>query len=201
MGRGINGNQVERDTIAVMAPRIRTATVDDAGDATRIYIESWNSGFGELLSRAGRTVTPELTERWRRDLAQPVPRRWWVAEREGRIAGFAGIGPSRDPVDPRLGELDTIAVDPPHWRTGVGRELVTVALRYLVTDGYRQAIVWTVEGYEQGIAFYEAMGWRRGGGMRDDGRQISFRRELAPSESPRPCEGPLRDEDGDSSTT
>ena len=157
-------------------------------------------GLASFSSRADRAVTPALNERWQRDLAQPIPHRWWVAEREGRIAGFAGIGPSRDPVNPRLGEFDTIAVDPPHWRTGVGRALVTVALRYLVADGYRQAIVWTVKGYEQGIAFYEAMGWRRGGGMRDDGRQISFRRELAPSESPRPCEGPIRDEDGDSST-
>ena len=29
--------------------------------------------------------------------------------------GFAGIGPSRDPDDPRLGELDTIAVAPRAW--------------------------------------------------------------------------------------
>ena len=36
---------------------------------------------------------------------------------------------------------------------------MSVALRYLVADGYNEAIVWTVEGYERGIAFYEAMGW------------------------------------------
>ena len=126
-------------------------------------------------------MTPELTERWRRDLAQPIPHRWWVAESTGEsIVGFAGIGPSRDPVDPQLGELDTIAVDPPHWRKGVGRELVSIALRYLAADGYREAIVWTVEGYGQGIAFYEAMGWSLDGGIRDDGHQVRFRRDLTP---------------------
>ena len=93
--------------------------------------------------------------------------------------GFAGIGPSRDPVAPRLGEIDTIAVDPCHWRTRVGTALGSVALRYLAADGYGEAIVWTVEGYERGIAFYEAMGWRRDGGTRDDGRQVRFRRDLA----------------------
>ena len=92
--------------------------------------------------------------------------------------GFIGIRPSRDPVDPLLGEVDTIAVDPPHWRTGIGKALMSRALRRLASDGYGEAIVWTVAGYARGIAFYEAMGWRRDGGVRDDGMQIRFRRKL-----------------------
>ena len=153
---------------------IRPATTADTEAIARIYIDSWNASYGALLSNADRTVTIELSERWRRDLALPVPYRWWVAETEGVIVGFAGIGPSRDPVDPHLGELDTIAVDTPYWRTGVGRALISQALHYLKVDGYREAILWTVEGYERGIAFYEAMGWRR-----DGGRQVRFRHGLA----------------------
>ena len=169
---------MKQETGIVLPATVRTAVTDDAGAVARIYVDSWNAGFGALLSRADRTVTPALVERWRRDLAEPVPHRWWVAECEGEIVGFAGIGPCRDPVDIRLGELDTIAVDPPNWRTGVGTALMSLATRYLVADGYREAIVWTVESYEQGIAFYEAMGWCRDGGTRDGGRQVRFRREL-----------------------
>ncbi len=157
---------------------IRPATPADADIVVRIYVDSWNTGFGELLSRANRTVTPELIERWRHDLAQPVPHRWWVAEQRGSLVGFVGIGPSRDPVDPRIGEIDTIAVDPPYWRKGIGKALISLAVQHLVSDGYRKAILWTVEGYEQGIAFYEAMGWTRDGGVRDNGRQVRFRRDL-----------------------
>ena len=51
-----------------------------------------------------------------------------------------------------------MAVDPPHWRTGIGRALISLAFQYLDSDEYNEAIVWTVEGYERGIAFYEAMG-------------------------------------------
>ncbi len=159
------------------SPTLRPATTSDTEAIVRIYIESWNASFGTLLSQADRTVTTELTERWRRDLAKPAPHRWWVAERLGTIVGLAGIGPSRDLVDPRLGEIDTIAVDEPHWRTGVGRALMSLALQHLAADGYREAILWTVEGYERGIAFYEAMGWRRDGGVRDGGRQVRFRHE------------------------
>ena len=87
---------------------IRSASAADAEVVVRIYIDSWNASFGELLSQADRTVTPELVARWRRDLSRPVPHRWWVAERSGSIVGGAGIGPSRDPVDPSIGELDSI---------------------------------------------------------------------------------------------
>ena len=157
---------------------IRPAIPDDAEIVARIYIDSWNAGFGDLMSQPNRTVTPDLLQRWRNDLAQPVPHRWWVAEHQSSIVGFAGIGPSRDPVDPQLGELDSIAVDPPHWRKGVGKALISLALQHLVSDGYREAILWTVEGYERGFAFYESMGWKRDGGVRDNGRQIRFRCDL-----------------------
>ena len=132
-----------------------------------------------MLSASDRTVTTDLTERWRQTLARPVPHRWWVAEQMGSIVGFAGIGPSRDPVEVRLGELHAIAIDPPHWRSGVGKALASIALRYLVLDGYEEAIVWTVEGYERGIAFYEAMGWRRDGEVRSEGKHIRFGRDLS----------------------
>ena len=158
---------------------IRPAVLDDTEAVARIYIDSWNAGYGELMSQADRTVTPDLTAHWSHDLAQPLPHRWWVAEHRGSIVGFAGIGPSRDPVDPEIGELDSIAVDPPYWRKGIGKALISLALQHLVSDGYREAILWTVEGYERGIAFYEAMGWKRDGGIRDGGRQIRspFRRD------------------------
>lgn len=158
---------------------IRAAAPADVDEVVRIYIDSWNAGFGKLLSQADRTVTPDLIKRWSRDLARPVPNRWWVAERQGLIVGFIGICPSRDPVAPRLGEIDTIAVDPPHWRKRIGRALMSLAVRHMAADGYGGAIVWTVEGYARGIAFYEAMGLRRDGGVRDEGRQIRFRRRLA----------------------
>jgi GNAT superfamily N-acetyltransferase len=86
---------------------------------------------------------------------------------------LVGVGPSRDPVDPRLGELDSIGVDPAYWRTGVGRALMAVAFDALAA--YDEGILWTIAGYERGIAFYESLGWVADGGTRDEGRQVSFR--------------------------
>ena len=182
MGLSLVVEMVKRNTTEGLLPTIRSATAADAKVVARIYVDSQNAGYGELLSWNDRTVTSELIERWSHDLAQPVPHRWWVAEHMGSIVGFVGIGPSRDPIDSQLGELDSIAVDPPHWRMGIGKALMSLALQHLASDGYNEAIVWTVEGYERGIAFYEAMGWSRDGGIRDDGRQVRFRRNLATSD-------------------
>lgn len=153
-------------------PAIRQAVPGDAESVARIYVDSWNAGFAELMGK--RELDSELVSRWRDDLASPPPHRWWVAERDGAIVGFAGIGPSRDPVDTSLGELDTIAVDPSSWLTGVGRALMSYALRALSADGYREAVVWTVASYSRGAGFYAATGWTPSGAVRDGGRQVCY---------------------------
>ncbi|MET9018505.1 GNAT family N-acetyltransferase [Actinopolymorpha sp. NPDC004070] len=159
-----------------MATGIREARAEDAPRVARIYVDSWNSGFGDLMGTVG--LDDDRIRRWENDLTSGRTR-WWVAETTtGRIVGMVGVGPSRDPVDPHLGELDTIAVDPTYWRGGVGSALMRTALASLAESGYREAVLWTVAGYTRGQAFYEATGWRRDGGTRDDGRQLSFRHSL-----------------------
>ena len=155
---------------------IRPAVSRDCEEIARIYVISWNAGFGHLMGH--RKVELELIGRWRQDLASPPPNRWWVAELDGTTVGFAGIRPSRDPVGPSLGELDTIAVDPACWRTGVGGALMSQCLRSLSEDGYLAAVLWTLANYPRGAGFYRATGWRPNGRVRDGGRQVSYTHPL-----------------------
>jgi ribosomal protein S18 acetylase RimI-like enzyme len=159
-----------------MAAVLRVADPRDAPEVTAIYVESSNEGFGSLFP--ARHYTPERVAQWEKTLALGPPYRWWVAEIDTTIVGFIGIGPSRDPVDPTIGEVDTIAVDTNHSRTGIGRALMTVAVKHLTMDGYRDAILWTRADYERGRTFYEATGWTLDGGTRDDSRQVRYRRQL-----------------------
>jgi GNAT superfamily N-acetyltransferase len=155
---------------------VRTAEVADLDEVVRVYVESWNRGFGDLMPVIA--ADPDRLDRWAAALGQPPPHRWWVAVRDTAIVGFAGIGPSRDPIDPRLGELDTIAVDPRAWRTGVGTELVATALRSLRTDGYRSALLWTLAEYPRGSAFYTSLGWRSNGATRRAGKEARYDHDL-----------------------
>lgn len=156
---------------------VRTARLDDVGAVVDTYVTSWNAAFVGFLPTP-RVVTAELVDRWADELTSPHPYRWWVAEADGAVVGFAGIGVSRDPIDPELGELDTIAVAPSSWRRGVGTALMSVAVDHLRNDGYVTAVLWTVAGLAQAERFYKKMGWRSDTVTRDDRRQIRYRLDL-----------------------
>lgn len=155
--------------------RLREATPADAEGVARVYVESWNDGFTDLMPP--RMLNAAQIARWSRDLDAEVVR-WWLAESGESVVGFVGTGPSRDPIDPDLGEVDTIAVAPSAWRRGVGRRLMDAALADLRGGGYGQAILWTLADYERARTFYEATGWHPSGEVRDSGREIAFRRVL-----------------------
>lgn len=159
---------------------LRLAAPADAEAIARVYVASWNEGFARLMPP--RVLNGEQIARWSRDL-EAGPVRWWLAEIDETVIGFARAGPSRDPIDPDLGELDTIAVAPSAWRRGVGRRLMDRALDELRAAGYHEGILWTLAHYEQGRTFYEATGWRASGEVRAAGQQIAFRSSLiAPSD-------------------
>ena len=156
---------------------LRPAGADDAEDVGRIYIDSWNDGFGHLLGY--RDHDPERTERWRHDLVgtdlMDDAVRWTVAEVDGEIAGFVGVGASRDPIDERIGELHAIAVNPGHWRRGVGSALMSRATEQLAAD-WDRAILWTPANYDRGHGFYRFMGWQPVGWSRALGSEVAFAR-------------------------
>ncbi|HEY0693597.1 MAG TPA: GNAT family N-acetyltransferase [Kribbella sp.] len=161
-----------------MTVSIRPASAGDAPRVAQIYVQSWNLGFGQLMPPL--VLDGDRVSRWAAELITGRTR-WWVAEWDGLLAGFVGVGPSRDPVDPELGELDTIAVDPGRWRTGIGTALMRTALEAFVDDGFPEAILWTLAAYDRGQRFYESAGWKRDGGVRDEGHQVSFRHSLRQS--------------------
>lgn len=151
---------------------IRAAVGGDGAEVARIYVASSNDGFGELMPVM--VLDDGRVARWSKTVADG---NWWVAEIDNAIAGFVGIGPSRDPVDPELGELDTIAVDSPYWRRGVGTALMEKALEQLAAQ-YDEAIVWTLANYPQAQTFYAKTGWTLTTQTRDDGHQVSYRRRF-----------------------
>jgi GNAT superfamily N-acetyltransferase len=150
---------------------IRPAVGQDAAVAAEIYVVSSNAAFSAW--QAPRELTDEHIARWATDLVRPRYH-WWVADLDSAPVGVAGIGPSRDPVAEEIGELDTIAVLPTHWRRGLGRALMARVNEQLDRDGYERAMLWTWADYPAAAAFYPAMGWTRGDQYRDEGRQVSY---------------------------
>jgi RimJ/RimL family protein N-acetyltransferase len=87
-----------------------------------------------------------------------------VAEVDGNIVGFVGVGPSRD--SDAQGELYTIYVDPAHWGTGVGRELIRAGEERMRELGYRHVVLWVLDVNARARRFYEVAGWTADGECR-----------------------------------
>ena len=155
---------------------IRRATPADTEAVVDVYVESSNAGFQSRMPH--KEADEARIEKWRHDLSDATPTRWWIAERGQLVVGFVGIGPCRDPVRAGLGELDAIAVMPSAWHTGVGKALMAIALEGLRSDGYDSAALWTLSNYPLGESFYVATGWRLNGATRDGGNQVRYDHDL-----------------------
>ena len=130
---------------------IRAGTRKDAEATARVHIESWAAAY--------TLRGPSLEQRL--DLHRRSPPSF-VAEVDGEVVGFVGVGPSRDPD--AEGELYTIYVRPGHWGAGVGRELLRAGERRMVELGYRRVVLWVLADNVRARRFYERAGFALDGG-------------------------------------
>lgn len=142
---------------------IRKATAEDAADIAAVHIRSWQTAYrGQLPDWFLDRLDDELPHReanWRRSAEDA-----WLAEADGRIAGFVFICKARDAdIEPETGELGAIYLDPADWDKGYGRALMQRGESELKARGYRQAILWVLDSNERARRFYEIGGWEADG--------------------------------------
>lgn len=165
---------------------IREATPADALAVAGVHVRSWQAAYRGLLPDdfLDALRPAERAARYAFGSSAPDAPRTILALRDGELAGFATVSPSRDADAPAAGELCALYVDPSHWRAGVGRGLLAESRRLLRRAGYEEALLWVLRGNEQAERFYEADGWRRDGAQRVEepwgvvSTVIRFRRAL-----------------------
>ena len=166
---------------------VRPATDADAEAIERIRIRGWQIAYRHVFRADELDRLPIDASRWRHNLVEP-PRgnAAFVAEQDGRVLGWALVGPSRDVQG--AGELYGLYVDPDMWSRGVGRALIRTAEERLAEE-YDEAMLWVLDDNPRARRFYELAGWADDGGRSQFERrgfsapQVRYRKRLTRARS------------------
>jgi len=136
---------------------IRRATRDDARAIADVKIETWREAYAGVMPQAvlDGFDLDEHERIWARYVAADgfgV----FVAEEDGRIVGFASVGPCSDAAS--VGELYAIYVRPGSWGIGAGLALMEAGVAWLA-ERWAEAVLWVAEENPRARRFYELYGW------------------------------------------
>ena len=155
---------------------IRPATPADAATLAVIHVRSWQWAYrGQVpeayLDQMGRSLRKRIEARRSQLEHVPPEYRWWIAEDDWRLAGFAITRPSED-GDATQGTAEVVALylDPGAIGQGIGRSLFAHAVADFRQRGFRQATLWVLESNERARRFYEVAGWTPDGARKSEKR-------------------------------
>jgi GNAT superfamily N-acetyltransferase len=166
--------------------QLRPAEPNDVLAVARVHVRSWQVAYRNLIPDDFLDALRPEDRAARYDFAaSDVRKPWTILAVDGRdILGFATTSPSRDSDLPDHGELCALYVDPPHWGRGIGAALISAARARLSELGFRNALLWVLEGNVRAERFYRADLWTPDGVRRTDSRrgvtlhEVRYRRAL-----------------------
>ena len=126
-----------------MAAVIRRAEIQDAPRLGELHAQCWLELYPAVLPPQvlAELSAPMMTSLWEKFVNRGGAYEQYVAEVDGEIVGFVGIGPGREEGYQEAVELYFIYVAPGHRRSKIGRQLLkTVQAHYTwLWSGNREA--------------------------------------------------------------
>jgi ribosomal protein S18 acetylase RimI-like enzyme len=187
-------------TTAILADMLilRPAVPADAYEIVRINADGWRRAYAGIVPDdvLAAIDVEQRASRYERRMAEESTHNTIVAvdtvavdtvavdtrPDAERIVGYVYFGPYRDgeTLDPSVGEVCAIYVDPEDWGSGAGRLLMTGALDRLAARGCAEVRLWVLEANHPARGFYAHLGFQPDGGRstfpvrRPDGTVVSL---------------------------
>ena len=136
---------------------IRPATEADAGAIAHVHVESWRTTYAGIVPDAylaglDEVLRAQLWHEWLKGRALVL-----VAERNGKVAGFAHAGANREALEKCDAELYSIYILRESQGRGTGTALLRAMAAALGERGFTSMAVWVLER-NPARNFYEKMG-------------------------------------------
>ena len=166
---------------------VRDARPGDEQAIARVHTVTWQAAYAHVFPEEALAAIDVAAreEMWRAAIEEPPPRSaTFVAERNGDVVGFAGVGAARDEDVPGAGRVYAIYVAPQAWGTGAGAALMARAEDALRQLGFEEAILWVLDDNPRARRFYERSGWVLDGAEQHEEffgqtiREVRYRRDL-----------------------
>jgi GNAT superfamily N-acetyltransferase len=141
---------------------VRLAEAADCRGIAEVHVQTWQAAYRHAFP-------PEVLDSLSVDEREAQWREWiedeatvtWVAEMQGRVVGFASVGPSG--TEEGAGELYAIYVLPEARGSGAAPELMAAVKAWFTSAGYAGAMLWVLADNPRARRFYEREGWRADG--------------------------------------
>jgi ribosomal protein S18 acetylase RimI-like enzyme len=153
-----------------MDATLRRAIPADAPALAVIHVAAWHAAYRGIVpdSYLEQFTVEGRTKRFR-EFVNDSAAKTYVAEFDGRIAGFLTLGACRDSDVKRstTGEIWGIYILPEVWRRGVGRFLCEQGQNMFASMNFTAATLWVLEANLPARGFYEAMGFKADGATKE----------------------------------
>jgi GNAT superfamily N-acetyltransferase len=136
---------------------IRVAEVRDAASIAHVHVQSWLTTYEGIVPKEylDSLNEAERVPLWQEWLTREIS--VFVAEVEGKVVGFAGGGPIREPLAAYDAELYTIYLLEDVQGRGLGKGLLGAVAEALVRKDHASMLVWVLE-QNPAVRFYEKNG-------------------------------------------
>lgn len=141
---------------------VRIPDEDDAPALAGVNVRGWQAAYRDVMPQAflqGLSVE-QRSAGWRRWIASPETWTQVAVDDDGTLLGYVAFSAARDADAAGAAEIVAIYVDPPHWRRGVGAQLMAAAARVIADAGFARTVLWVLQDNPRARAFYERRGFR-----------------------------------------
>ena len=145
---------------------MRLAKPQDYETLGRFYYNCWMDLYPDIVDEdkfQGITMEQAISD-FKKTRCRDIIEGWQGDE----LVGFVSYGSCRDDdVLKDTGEVYRLYVTSEYQNRGEGRRLVHEAIRMLRREEYNQVVLWTLVDNPAAISFFEALGFKSDGTVRD----------------------------------